>query len=56
MGDIFLYEFWTQRRAGHFVTKDIPVGEQIIGIECNTGAAEQQFIDKIGFLLCKSKP
>ena len=54
MGDIFLYEFWTQRRAGHFVNLEIPDGQQIIGIECNTGDEKQTFIDRIGLQLCKS--
>lgn len=54
VGDIFLYEFWTQRRAGHFVNLEIPEGQQIIGIECNTGDDKQTFIDRIGLLLCKS--
>ena len=27
LGDHILYEFWTQRRAGHFVTHSIPKGQ-----------------------------
>ena len=40
LGDHIMYEFWTNKRGGHFVTQDIPKGYQIIGVKCNTGANE----------------
>ena len=54
LGDHIMYEFWTNKRGGHFVTQDIPKGYQIIGLRCNTGREDQTCLDNVSFLLCKT--